>query len=63
LIENFIVSANRFKEAIQLEIDAIRKKFGSKYDKESKEMQDYANSILTEKSFYEKFLKWYPTSR
>ena len=44
-----LIKNGKFKDAQQMDIDDIRSKFGNKYDKGIKEMEDYTKSIPPEK--------------
>jgi filamentous hemagglutinin len=40
-----LLQEGKLKEAIEMDVQDIRSKFGSKYDEALKQMQDYANSL------------------
>ena len=43
-----LINSGKFKEAVQMDIDDIRSKFGDKYDKSIDEMLEYVNELEKE---------------
>lgn len=52
-IQKELIEQGKFREALQMDIDDIREKFGDKYDDAITEMLEYVDELETEGKIYE----------